>query len=240
MKWGPFHFLTMFLAFSIEIRVKACWEDPGECVVIAQSKMRLTLADQAGHLDMTPNSVIWREANGTLHYLKGSIRVATTKPVIVRTVHGPVEIMGSTFLAKENSRLKIFAMNGDASITLWAEKEPFVLSQGYLTWLSLGPKLTGTTIEIPQLPFLSSQLQEWAQFEDLRSSAKEAFLNQAREWVLTQRQLASNSSEWKAQHANQWIAQHKASLKEQELSRMRWQKERDSLRKLFRQKNYLE
>lgn len=237
--------LLAFFAFTIEVKVKAeiiewpsgCLKTDQTCAIHIDTPQTFTIELGDGDLSLGKDSVVVRKGTEA-ELLQGQMLVSVHSPVRVVTRYADLEMSSGRMLVKVDSQeVQVTALNHVVKISLKGHGEVIQLTPGFSVSVK-GVDLKGFSIvEVPQPLVIDSTIRKWARLhKGDRKTLREEIGRSIESW----RRAVREGGQWHQQMVERSIASHK----EQEARKAAWrakvEQENQALRRLFRQKNYLE
>lgn len=141
-------FLRLFavvMAFVVEVRVKAFQQEPEQC--LTQKNQECSLLSMHTSLVKTPiftinmqqGSVLYRNHKSEWHLVSGTIRIASSKTIKLKTKVGSVKLSpGIHWMRWVTDRLWLASLKGQAQLNLISNQlDSNVLAEGFVNWYGL-------------------------------------------------------------------------------------------------------
>lgn len=138
-------FLVVMMSFVIEVRVKAVQQEPENCLTEKNQECTLLslrssyIKTTAFDIDMQKGSVLYRNNKSQWNLVSGTIRVANSKGVKLKTKVGSIQFSPGVYWVRwVTDRLWIASLGGQVSLSLISNQlKENILPEGFINWYGL-------------------------------------------------------------------------------------------------------
>jgi hypothetical protein len=234
--------ILLMALFCVDVRVRAddlkdCWGKSIPCPVQALTGKRLVEVDNL-KISMSANALLEQRSDDLIQLVRGDFYVETAKPVKLQTPYGRFWCEGEckALFERDEREITIKNLQGRWLIQRTGETQTYALAPALQTWLGEVEPDGRAQMEFPQsLPWLQTT-KLWAALYPGDVGHLKTDLAQFR---VVWHHAVESVSELHKTTAQREIASYRRTQDEERARQKAQEKEDESLRNLFRQKNYL-
>lgn len=235
--------LALIAAFCVDVHVRAdevratCFGHQVPCAVQAEGERQVLQAETL-NIAMNPHALLEQRASNVIELVNGHFLISAAKPVKFQTPYGRAwcEDECKALFEREDKKLTIKSLGGSWRLTRTGDEQVYAVPPGLQ--VSIGEVAPGGSaqMEIPQSLPWASTVRDWAA---LYPGDVKEFKSELAEFRGLWHRAVEMASHMQYQFAKREIASVE-NERAAELARQKArEREDESLRRLFREKNYL-
>lgn len=237
---------VVLLTLMIDLQIDAetvyypenCWSKDDTCAVQNDSKHPVTLQLHGMQIHMDSQAIVKKEREGEADLARGTLFAKHADTFTWHTPFGDVVCRAcQVLLHRDEDSLEVNAIKGRVTIVRKGDGSTYELPAGFSVQLSSVSNDGRANLDFPQAAPLLLVGKAWARvFPGSTQDFKKAFSDYVKTWD----QAADLSSRMQKEEAERRIASAAAEKEKIEKIRLERRREQERIRKLFREKNYLQ
>jgi hypothetical protein len=235
--------LTLVALFCIDVHVKAeehksCWADKLPCAVSATASRRVIEEESKLRLVLAPGALLERREDDLVQLVRGSFYVEIEAPMKFQTPYGRFWCVGEckALFERRATEISLKSLGGDWRIERSGEKQDYALAAGLQILLAEADSSGRAQMDFPQsLPWIST-MKQWAA---LFPGDTEEWKTQAAVFRDVWRGAVESVSDLHQVTARREVAAFDRAQAQERARQKARESEDQSLRDLFRTKNYV-
>lgn len=239
MKW--FRVCALIWVFCVDVHVKAeeahesgCWGNRVPCAFKAE-EARTVLKLQDTVLSLSRHALVQRRQD-SVALVQGEFYIETSKPIHFQSPYGKFWCTDDCkgLVVRNPERINLKNLEGQWHVQRTGEAQEYVLPVGLQVSLGEVNDRGQATMDFPQSVPWNSTVHQWAElFPESFEELKPAIVKFRSNW----REAVDAVSELHQHEAQRSIASHEQDLAREKAQRLAREREDQSLRALFREKN---
>lgn len=241
-----FQAIVVLFLVSLDLNISAetifypnnCWGKDEACAVQNDSKRPVTLQLNGMQVHMDSQAIMKTETQGEADLARGTLFAKHAEEFTWRTPFGQVVCHScQVLLHRDENSLEVNAIKGRVTIVRKGDGSSYELPAGFSVELSAVTKDGRANLDFPQAAPLVLVGKAWAR---VYNGNTQDFKKEFSDYVKTWDQVADLSSQMQKEEAQRRIASDEAERARVEKIRQDRLREQERIRKLFREKNYLQ
>ncbi len=244
-------FLFIF-AFQVDVHVRAeelnsnlvfstknCWQEDARCAVKSKVNGAQLELDSLSEFFLKQNTIVIKNSAKELYLAEGAIFLKAKSNLKISMAYGDFNLKKNdeVFLQIEDKKALLRVMSGEVVFVTHYSKTKYPIVAGFENWFG---GLSASYVEqigiLKPYDFLP-QVKDWAK---LTQAGEEQVKEKIKLWLPANKAAATEVADFNAQVISREIASQQKQLRKEELILKRTKDEEARLRRLFRQKNFID
>lgn len=225
--------LILFAVFSLDVQVRAASH-------VIRATVKRTFSDGDFHIHMAGGSLLEKQDDETYQLIDGQFLVELPEGIRLKTPFATIQCLGPKcegMFVRKTSEIEVRALRGGLVIRRLGEKKDYLLPPAMRMTVYPVAVDGKSAMEFPQSLPWDSTVKDWAKlYPGTPAEFKETLIQFREEW----REAVDQASQLQLEYASREIASHEKAVADAEARREVQEKEDESLRRLFRQKNFID